>query len=111
MKLYNFNQNNSGGSFNINENVTYDVLIEAESYDVANYKAEECGIEFYVGCPCCGDRWNQAYDNDIDNYSVFEFIDKEAALNYFNNKTKGMFREECIIYFKDGTKERITYKS
>lgn len=115
MKLYNFNQNNSGGSFDIDADVTYDVLVEASNYNEANSIAEELGIYFFgcssgMDCSCCGDRWSPAYDDEVDDYSVYEFEDKESAISHFKNKLKEMFRTECIIYFKDGTKERIAFK-
>lgn len=116
MKLYNFNQNNSGGSFHIGDDVTYNVLIEANNYEEANEKAEEVGIYFNgcsdgSDCSCCGDRWSTAWNDEVDEYSVYEFKDKESTIQHFDNHSKGLFRDECIIYFSDGTKERIYCKS
>lgn len=115
MKLYNFNQNNSGGRFHIDDAVTYDVLFEAKNFKKANKKAKEVGIYFNgcskgMDCGCCGDRWYKAYSDEVDNYSVYEFEDKEAAIKYFSEKEKGMFRKECIIYFKDEPALKIQFK-
>lgn len=69
-KFYEYSQNNSGGSFNVDENVCHYVFIEATSENHANSIAKEIGIYFDgcadgVDCSCCGDRW---YDspNEID---------------------------------------------
>jgi hypothetical protein len=115
MKLFNFNQNNSGGSFVTDENVTYDTLFESKTSKGANKKAKEVGIYFNgceegYDCSCCGDRWSKAYHDTPDNYSVFEFPDKESAIAYFEKEEKGMFRTEKIIHFKDGTKIKIQLK-
>lgn len=58
-------QNNSGGSFDYNENLAGVVCIEAASACEANSKAETIGIYFegvWTGrdCDCCGDRWTAA---------------------------------------------------
>lgn len=72
MKFYTFVQNNSGGSFAINDDkgIGKYVIIEAESYIEANRRAEEIGLYFDGDgdCPCCGDRWSEQYDeSDADD--------------------------------------------
>lgn len=67
--FYTFNQNNSGGSFIMNDNVAHFVIIEAESADAANTKAEDIGIYFDGcekgwDCDCCGDRWSHAWKDE-----------------------------------------------
>lgn len=61
--FYEFQQNNSGGSFTISEKdgIGQIVIIEAKDYREANERAEEIGLYFdgcYKGldCSCCGDR-------------------------------------------------------
>jgi len=59
---YHFRQNNSGGGWDIDENVGQDVFIEAHDADEANARADEIGIYFDgvdsgQDCECCGDRW------------------------------------------------------
>jgi hypothetical protein len=57
-KFFEFDQNNSGGFFDIDDNVTHRVIIEA--------KSEEEAIEIFkpmiedqsYSCECCGDRWS-----------------------------------------------------
>ena len=63
LKWYEFSQNNSGGSFVVNDKVTHRVLIEAGSEYEATEKALELGIYFNgvadgIDCGCCGDRWD-----------------------------------------------------
>ena len=69
MKFYHFRQNNSGGSFNRDEQVDENVIIEANSADEANDVAEHIGIYFNGcadgrDCPCCGDRWSPVSEYD-----------------------------------------------
>ncbi len=60
--FYIVDQQNSGGSFVVNENVCHRIVIEANSESEATSKAEELGCYWNgcnsgVDCPCCGDRW------------------------------------------------------
>lgn len=73
MNYYTFNQNNSGGHFDIDESVAEYVIIQAYSAEDANERAEKIGIYFYgvdsgMDCPCCGDRWYHV--SERDGYSV-----------------------------------------
>ena len=67
---YEFDQNNSGGWFHINDEkgIGPKVWIEADNANEANEKAQEIGIYFNGvdkgrDCDCCGDRWD-ATDKD-----------------------------------------------
>lgn len=67
LKWFTFRQNNSGGSFDRNENVSEHVCIQAPSASEANDIAENLGIYFNgvedgMDCECCGDRWYPAWD-------------------------------------------------
>ncbi len=64
--FYSYRQNNSGGSFIIDKDVTLFVIIEADSNGEADNKAEEVGLYFDGcddgrDCSCCGDRWYKPY--------------------------------------------------
>ena len=66
--FYQYNQNNSGGSFVFDKDmgITHHVVIEAESADDADRRAEEVGLYFNGceegrDCSCCGDRWHPTY--------------------------------------------------
>jgi len=69
MKFYLFDQNNSGGVHLVEGN-KFDtkVVIEAETADAANIRAQEIGIYFDVeceiDCECCGSRWFEASEYD-----------------------------------------------
>lgn len=71
--FYDFRQNNSGGSFVYDEErgLSVSVIIEAESADDANDRAERIGLYFNgvdegCDCECCDDRWSRAYKDDGD---------------------------------------------
>lgn len=64
MKYYMWRQNNTGGSFVTNDDLSRFVVIQADSYADAEEKAFSFGI-YYDGvdsgydCACCGDRWHE----------------------------------------------------
>ena len=64
-KFYTFSQNNSGGSFIVDDNVGYLVIIEATSVGNAIERAEAVGLYFDGDgdCPCCGNRWSSWMDD------------------------------------------------
>lgn len=68
MPIYQYHQNNTGGSFDNDKKLAANVFIEADSPDAADKKAESIGIYFDgtddgTDCPCCGDRWNRASEH------------------------------------------------
>jgi hypothetical protein len=73
-KFYEFSQNNSGGHFDVDENVCHRVIIEATNERHSISIAKEIGIYFDgcaigVDCSCCGDRWYDSPDEiDIEQY-------------------------------------------
>jgi hypothetical protein len=73
--FYTFRQNNSFGTFVVDKDVSYYVIVEADSYDEANEKAEEIGVYFDGvrnghDCPCCGNRWNRCDTYDATDEPV-----------------------------------------
>lgn len=66
MPWFEWDQNNSGGSFVVNDKLTCRLFIEADTYEEAEGKAFGMGV-YYDGCSkgmdcgCCGDRW---YEGD-----------------------------------------------
>ncbi|MED2979537.1 hypothetical protein P4284_23020 [Bacillus swezeyi] len=71
MTFYNYDQNNSGGFFEVNEKLCHRLFIEAESREEADDIAESlgvywAGIEKGLDCPCCGDRWYGASKVDLE---------------------------------------------
>lgn len=68
-RFYKFTQNNSGGYFKFDENVSHYVIIEAKNTKEANKIAENIGIYFdgcsiVLDCYCCGDRWSSLWDDE-----------------------------------------------
>lgn len=68
-KYYEFSQNNSGGSFSVDNKLCHRLFIEAHSADEANRIAKDMGVYFDgcsegIDCNCCGDRWHEADESD-----------------------------------------------
>jgi hypothetical protein len=60
--FFEYNQNNSGGSFDADDKVTHRLYIEAEDSNKADRIAQGLGVYFNgcengMDCECCGDRW------------------------------------------------------
>jgi|SRR5690348_1922198 len=68
MPFFAFDQNNSGGSYSIDENrgIGKVVVIEAENASDANERAREIGLYFdgRYDCDCCGNRWHEQWDDE-----------------------------------------------
>jgi hypothetical protein len=107
--FFTFSQNNSGGGFDFDEKVSEYVIIEADSPELANERAEEIGIYFdgcdsELDCPCCGDRWCRV--SNLDGTEVPEIYGKNPQdvkttfVNFVN--VGGVY---CYVYYKNGTVE------
>jgi hypothetical protein len=107
-QFYEISQNNSGGSFIVDDKLCHRLFIEAESSDEASSIAEDLGC-YWDGCdtgydcPCCGDRWYRPWLNDgIDleemntkwnGYEVNEWVknsSEETAIKNFKSRYEGM---------------------
>ena len=100
--FYTYHQNNSGGSFDCDDRVAETVIIEANSPDEANYRAESVGIYFDgvqkgQDCSCCGDRWHSAW---LEGTEVPEIYGKDPVehVPYSNDKDQPY----CYVYYLDG---------
>jgi hypothetical protein len=103
-KFYHFDQNNSGGSFIVNEKVAHSVFIEAISADHANQIAEDIGIYFNgcdigADCECCGDRWTHASEYDAEESPMIYGQPIENHREMFCNEGEVY----CYVYYIDGT--------
>lgn len=115
--LYHFRQNNSGGSFDVDESVTVNVYIEAQSTTQANDFAEAVGIYFDgvstgQDCPCCGDRWEMISSYESPEYNTVEEL--EADFNFSGGWVSSDYwlkggEPFVIVYLMDGSK--IIYRS
>ena len=123
MPLYIWDQNNSGGSFIVDDRLTHRLVIEADNYDEAEEKAFRFGV-YYNGvdegrdCSCCGDRWYEGhevklpadYSENIYHKKTYKVIGKkEIILNtieeycqHLTNKY-GWESPDARIFYKDGT--------
>lgn len=110
-KFYHFSQNNTGGSFRLDDNVGEDVIIAAISPEDANARAEEIGIYFDGAhddgpdCPCCGDRWSRQYGNS-DATETPKIYDQSVE-EYLSGKYT-LFRSRVVIYYPDGSKQILS---
>lgn len=105
--FYCYGQNNSGGVFEITNDVTLNVVIEADSPDQADAKAEEIGIyfdgcELGIDCPCCGDRWSPMYDNGEETHEAFLPAEDSADCLAWTEEGE----PHTIVYFANGTVKR-----
>jgi hypothetical protein len=109
--FYEFNQNNTGGRFDFDEEagITHWVIVEADSESEAVRKAEEIGLywdgcDAGMDCPCCGDRWSNYYINDSEKPEIYgEPLTKNTFKKRGLNTWMDEGREACV-HFKDGTK-------
>jgi hypothetical protein len=102
-KFYRFHQNNSGGSWIENDNVSMTVHIEANSASEANDIAKTKGIYFDgvsddIDCGCCGDRWYPA--DEIDGH------DKVYTSEYDDMWVRSG-DVYAYVYMLDGTKKEL----
>lgn len=114
MNLYKFDQNNSGGSFVVDDVLTHRVIIEALTEKDAISKAEDLGIYFNgvdegIDCPCCGDRWDEPYRLDFplqwNKETVFNCAD-----TYLQHLTDKFGREgvDIRVFMNNGDIKEFT---
>lgn len=116
MGFYEFNQNNTGGSFITDEKLCHRVVIEANDAKEAIDLAEDMGVYFNgcddgIDCPCCGDRWYEPYNEDTypkkygenivntpeDYYQVladqYGWTTPDARIFYLDGKVNEVFKQ------------------
>lgn len=104
--FFHYTQNNSGGSFQINDRVAHHVIIEANTESEANTRAEQIGIYFDgvregEDCGCCGDRWYPRRRNDGAAEPMIYDTTPEMYRDYFAHKGEPY----CHVYYMDGSKK------
>ncbi len=92
--FFTYQQNNSGGYYEIDDTVAQVVIIEADSPEEANERASDIGIFSYWSCECCGERFSSKSDLASGCESVEEAF-KEADWMRDDKQVR--------IYYKDGT--------
>ena len=73
--FYKFDQNNSGGHFIVNDKLCHRLFIEADSLADAMMQAEDLGcywdgVAEGIDCPCCGDRWYEGDEIDLEELTT-----------------------------------------
>jgi hypothetical protein len=117
-KFYNFDQNNTGGSFVVDNDLCHRLYIEAESADEATAIAEAMGVYFDgcddgTDCECCGDRWYRLWTNDgITLPYKFGNETFDTIEDYVQHIVDGWgwTMPDARIFYKDGTRKEF-YKN
>lgn len=103
--FYHYSQNNSGGSFDFNKfrGITHHVIIEADSASEADDIAEGIGLYFdgHGDCPCCGDRWYNAWEGDGDDEPMV-YSTRPSELTGYKWMEDGY---EVAVHYRDGRVE------
>jgi hypothetical protein len=106
MGFYTFSQNNSGGVFDIDDNIREWVIIEGNDMNEILDRANDIGIYFDgmskgIDCSCCGDRW----------YWPQGGIGDEPVMYYQRVATHPFKYANVVIHYKDGTKQYAKWSS
>lgn len=112
--FYEYNQNNSGGSFHKDDKVCHRLFIQASDANEADEKAKSLGVYFDgcdagLDCDCCGDRWYRAYSGlefPMDWGSGLVFHNVEEYAQYLADEY-GWTNPDARIYYEDGTVKEI----
>ena len=104
MPFFDYRQNNSGGSFDFNDNdgVSLIVVIEADDAQSANRKAKDIGLYFDGSgdCSTCGYRWSDAWGQGDDVPSTYG-----TPLSDYNFKFERSWagvHPAAYVHFADG---------
>jgi len=109
-RFFTYGQNNSGGVFDLTDDVTHWVIVEAEDSDSANAKLEHLGgyfdgCENGRDCSCCGDRWYAKWEDDLGfpeptiwGQTPAEYVADRSFLWMPEGK-------EVVVHYADGRKE------
>ena len=103
MTFYVYRQNNSGGYFVKDENVSIHVIVEADTEEQANEKFDEIldgDSQYTTYCTCCGERW---YGVD----EIYETVEISDSL--VEELKQHRYYSEAILYAADGTKKKIPW--
>ena len=104
--FYHYSQNNSGGGFDFDKyrGITNHVVIEADSANEADSRAEDIGLYFDGSgdCPCCGPRWYNAWEEGGDEDPIVYGKHPSALEKSFKWMEPGY---EVAVHYKDGKVE------
>lgn len=105
--FFTYHQNNSYGRFDYDydKGISRNVIVEADTANVANARAEDIGLYFdgEGDCHCCGTRWSDAW-GDTEGTPSPQCYGTPAAneLAWYHDRD-GM-EWEGFIHFADGLK-------
>ena len=107
--FYEYNQNNSGGSFDFDAiaGISHFVIVEANSPKQADALAEGIGLYFNGvdegrDCDCCGDRWHPQWrDDGMDAPRIYGF-EVGADKPYHSTWLWMKDQPEAFIHYLDG---------
>jgi hypothetical protein len=115
--FWNYRQNNSGGSFSFDKDrgISVNVIVEANSPDDADRRAESIGIyfddDYSIDCECCGTRWHRAYGEGDVLPSVYNEPVIGGKVRFTEYSYKWMEKNpEGFIHYKDGTVVPFDYE-
>lgn len=106
--FFDYRQNNSGGEFDVDEKagISVTVIVEADNAEDADSRAKKIGLYFDGAgdCPCCGDRWYEAYGDGDPVPSTYgepieigaPFAEKGFSMKWIQDGPEG------YVHFKDG---------
>ncbi len=116
LRWFNYRQNNSGGSFVKNDDVSINVVIQATSLKEANRIAEDRAGVYFDGvrkgydCSCCGDRWYRPWEEDgMEIPTTFVTIEDWAEDTAQDSWEPKSGESAVILYYADGAKT-VYYK-
>lgn len=110
MAFYQWNQNNSGGIFVVNDQLCHRIIVEADTMKEAEHKAFDMGVYYNgcydgIDCDCCGDRWYCADTVDIPNES-YSYDSVEDYAQHLADEY-GWTTPDIRIFYKNGEVEDI----
>lgn len=102
-KFYTISQNNSGGYFIKNDYVDYYVSVQAKSVEEAEKLLEDIVEDYSEYCDCCGTRWSTYLSEEGNVPTIYG-----TPLTELKDRDTFWLEEKvAIIYYADGTKERL----
>ena len=104
-KFYTISQNNSGGYFIKNDYVDYYVSVQANSIEEAEKLLQEIVEDHSEYCDCCGTRWSVWLDEEDACDVPTTYGTPLTEMKY--KDTFCLEEKVAIIYYADGTKERL----
>ena len=90
--FFEYDQNNTGGSFDVDDKLCHRLIIEAEDNGKADEIAENLGcywdgVDNGMDCSCCGDRWYSGHELNFEEmntrwngYEISQWL-KESSMS------------------------------